>query len=100
MTDIGKEMQATLEAGAFSRLLDHLRAHPEVQNIDLMNLAGFCRNCLADWYRDAAAEAGVTIDRQEARAFIYGMPYDEWRTRHQRPATAEAPAAFTRNKPG
>ncbi len=83
-----------LEAAAFRRLLGHLRDNPDVQNIDLMNLAGFCRNCLANWYAEAAAEAGVPIDREAARERIYGMPYAEWKARHQKEASAEQTAAF------
>lgn len=75
-----------LEAAAFRALLAHLREHPEVQNIDLMTLAGFCRNCLARWYREAAAARGETMSDAEARERIYGMPYDAWRAAHQRPA--------------
>ena len=72
-----------LEAAAFRRLRDHLRAHPEVQNIDLMNLAGFCRNCLSRWYREAAETEGVALSDPDARAIVYGMPYGEWQARHQ-----------------
>ena len=73
-----------LEAAAFRRLVTHLREHTEVQNIDLMNLAGFCRNCLSKWYRAAAAERGVEISDPDAREAIYGMPYDEWKTPYQK----------------
>jgi len=73
-----------LEAAAFRRLVEHLRAHNEVQNIDLMNLAGFCRNCLSKWYRAAAEERGVAISDDEAREIIYGMPYGEWKARFQK----------------
>lgn len=83
-----------LEAAAFRRLRDHLRARGEVQNIDLMNLAGFCRNCLADWYREAAAERGAEMTKDEARRIVYGMPYEDWRARHQREASPEALARF------
>ena len=75
--------QVELEAAAFRRLLEHLDAK-EVQNIDLMNLAGFCRNCLAKWYRAAAAERGVDLSDEAARERVYGMPYSEWKTRHQK----------------
>lgn len=74
-----------IEAAAFRRLVEHLRARPEVQNIDLMNLAGFCRNCLAKWYRAAADERGVTLSDPEAREIVYGMPYDAWKAMHQKP---------------
>jgi hypothetical protein len=72
-----------LEAAAFRALVGHLRDHPEVQNIDLMNLAGFCRNCLARWYDEAAAARGVTLGKEAAREIVYGMPYSEWVARHQ-----------------
>lgn len=83
-----------LEAAAFRALRDHLAAHPEVQNIDLMNLAGFCRNCLSRWYQEAAATRGLPMGQEEARTIIYGMPYDEWKARHQQEAAPEAQAAF------
>ena len=84
-----------LEAAAFRRLRDHLmQARPDVQNIDLMILAGFCRNCLADWYRDAATERGVAMDKDQARAAIYGMPFAEWKAKHQTEATPEQLAAL------
>lgn len=84
-----------LEAAAFRRLLQHLNEQrPDVQNIDLMNLAGFCRNCLADWYRQAAEAAGEPLDKEAARERIYGMPYAEWKARHQTEATPEQRAAF------
>lgn len=84
----------TFEAAAFRRLLAHLNARTDVQNIELMTLAGFCRNCLADWYREAAAEQGVTLDKDAARERIYGMPFAEWKKLHQQEATAEQLAAF------
>lgn len=84
-----------LEAAAFRRLLKHLNEErTDVQNIDLMILAGFCRNCLADWYREAAHEAGVAMDKDQARERIYGMPFSDWKARHQREATPEQLAAF------
>lgn len=73
-----------VEAAAFRRLVDHFRERVDVQNIDVMNLAGFCRNCLAKWYRAAAAERGHELSDGEARELIYGMPYDEWKSKHQR----------------
>ena len=76
--------QTELEAAAFRRLLQHLDAHKEVQNIDLMNLAGFCRNCLAKWYRAAAEDSGVALTDDEAREHIYGMPYLEWKSRYHK----------------
>ncbi|MGV0006108.1 MAG: DUF1244 domain-containing protein [Candidatus Porifericomitaceae bacterium WSBS_2022_MAG_OTU9] len=74
-----------IEAAAFRRLLEHLRSHAEVQNIDIMNLAGFCRNCLSKWYRAAADERGVPLSDGEAREAVYGMPYSEWKQKHQKP---------------
>ena len=72
-----------LEAAAFRRLVLHMRGREDVQNIDLMNLAGFCRNCLSNWLEDAAKEQGVAVSRDEARTHVYGMPYDEWKAKHQ-----------------
>jgi len=86
-----------VEAAAFRRLLEHLRDHPEVQNIDLMILADFCRNCLSDWYKDAAEERGVDLDKEQARAIVYGMPYSEWKAA-QPPATPEQLAAYQARK--
>jgi hypothetical protein len=84
-----------LEAAAYRRLRDHLlRERPDVQNIDLMILAGFCRNCLADWYRDAATERGVDMSKDQAREIVYGMPFAEWKAMHQKDATPEQLAAF------
>jgi hypothetical protein len=86
--------QTELEAAAFRTLVAHLRERTDVQNIDLMNLAGFCRNCLAKWYRAAAEERGQEMTYDEARELIYGMPYEEWRRRHQTEASPEAKAQF------
>lgn len=84
-----------LEAAAFRRLRDHLmHERPNVQNIDLMILAGFCRNCLADWYRDAATERGIEMTKDGARETVYGMPFADWKAQHQREATPEQLAAF------
>lgn len=83
-----------LEAAAFRRLLQHLGTRTDVQNIDLMNLAGFCRNCLGNWYQEAAAERGVPVDKEQAREQIYGMPYAEWRAKYQKEATPEQQKAF------
>jgi hypothetical protein len=83
-----------IEAAVLRRLLEHLDNRKDVQNIDLMNLAGFCRNCLSKWYLAAAEEQGLTLSYDEARERIYGMPYDEWKARYQVPATAEQKAAF------
>ncbi|HVV98112.1 MAG TPA: DUF1244 domain-containing protein [Rhodanobacteraceae bacterium] len=83
-----------LEAAVFRRLLDHLDARRDVQNIDLMIVAGFCRNCLADWYREAAAERGIDIGKDAARERIYGEPFEAWKAKHQKAATPEQLAAF------
>ncbi len=85
-----------LEAAAFRRLVAHLRTRTDVQNIDLMNLAGFCRNCLGDWYREAAAEKDITMSKDEAREIVYGMAQAEWKARYQKEATPEQQAAFAR----
>lgn len=86
--------QTELEAAAFRQLLKHLREHPEAQNIDLMILADFCRNCLAKWYAEAAQEKGVAIDYEQAREMVYGMPYKQWKEQFQPDATAEQLAAY------
>lgn len=100
MADLTKEQQRDFEAAAFRRLVDHLRERTDVQNIDMMNLAGFCRNCLSNWYRDAAEAEGVELSKDESREIIYGMPYDEWRAKHQTEASADKVAAFEQNRPG
>ena len=78
-----------LQSAAFERLIEHLRERKDVQNIDLMNLAGFCRNCLSKWYSEEAESRDITIDIDEAREFIYGMPYQQWKEDYQKPATKE-----------
>lgn len=83
-----------LEAAAFRRLRDHLRKRSDVQNIDMMNLAGFCRNCLSRWYQESAAERGLDISKDEAREILYGMPFSEWKRKHQNEATEEQKARF------
>jgi hypothetical protein len=83
-----------LEAAVFRRLVRHLRTRTDVQNIDLMIAGGFCRNCLGDWYAEAAAESGMALTRDEARALVYGMPQAEWKQKHQKEATPEQLAAF------
>src|SRR5580658_10803265 len=88
------QTRTELEAAAFRRLVDHLRERTDVQNIDLMNLAGFCRNCLSRWYREAAEGKGVGMSDPEAREIVYGMPYDEWRKKYQKEASAEQKAGF------
>jgi hypothetical protein len=87
-----------LEAAAFRRLVAHLRERPDVQNIDLMNLAGFCRNCLSNWYQEAAKEQGLEISKDEARETVYGMPYEEWKAKHQTEAAPGKLAGFQPHK--
>ena len=94
MRDIDPKLAVELEAAAFRRLVAHLRERADAQNIDLMNLAGFCRNCLANWYRDAALEKGVELSKDESRELIYGMPYEEWKTLHQAEASPEQIGRF------
>lgn len=84
-----KNLKTELEAAAFRRLLEHLDSRKDVQNIELMNLAGFCRNCLSKWYKAAAEERGVEMDYEAAREIVYGMPYDEWKRNYQKEATPE-----------
>lgn len=91
--------QLELEAAAYRRLVAHLRQRTDVQNIDLMNLAGFCRNCLANWYQDAAKDKGLAISKDEAREIVYGEPYKEWQAKHQKEAGADKVAAFEANRP-
>jgi hypothetical protein len=96
MTDIDRETTTQLEAAAFRRLVEHLRTRTDVQNIDLMNLAGFCRNCLSNWYQEAAAERGIELGKDAAREIVYGMPYKEWQQRYQTDASPDAQAAFAK----
>jgi hypothetical protein len=88
-----------LEAAVYRRLVEHLRSHTDVQNIDLMNLAGFCRNCLSNWMKDAADAQGIAMSKEESREIVYGMPYDEWRKRYQKEASADQKAAFRKARP-
>jgi hypothetical protein len=102
MTDVEELDERTrteLEAAAFRTLVEHFRAHPEVQNIDLMNLAGFCRNCLSKWYRAAAEERGLAMSYDQAREIVYGMPYEQWKARHQSEASPEQKARFAERGP-
>jgi hypothetical protein len=98
--DMDDKTRTELEAAAFRRLVAHLRERTDVQNIDMMNLAGFCRNCLSRWYREAAAEQGMTITDPDAREIVYGMPYKEWQAKHQKEASDQQKDAFTRANPG
>ena len=92
--DTDENTRVELEAAVYRRLVEHLRKRTDVQNVDLMIVAGFCRNCLSDWMREAADAKGVSMTKEQCREIVYGMPYDEWRARHQREATAEQMAAF------
>ena len=94
MSDLTPEQRRDFEAAAFRRLLEHLRERADVQNIDLMNLAGFCRNCLSNWYRDAAGAAGVELSKEESREIVYGMPYAEWQAKYQTEASDAKKAEF------
>ncbi len=89
-----EKIRTEIEAAAFRRLVEHFRKRNDVQNIDLMNLAGFCRNCCSKWYRAAAEERGIEMSYEEAREIIYGMPYQEWKEKYQSEATAEQRAEF------
>ncbi len=89
-----EKSQVELEAAVYRRLVEHLRTRTDVQNIDLMNLAGFCRNCLSNWMKDAADAKGVLMTKEESRELVYGMPYDEWRAKYQKEASAGQKAAF------
>ena len=89
-----------LEAAAFRRLRDHLRKRTDVQNIDMMNLTGFCRNCLSRWYQEAAGEKGIEISKADAREIFYGMPFEDWKRQHQTEATQEQKEAFARGHAG
>ena len=99
MTELDEQQMRDFEAAAFRTLVAHLRQRTDVQNIDLMNLGGFCRNCLSNWYRDAAGEAGVELSKDEAREIVYGMPYSQWREKYQTDATPEQKEAFKKSHP-
>src|SRR5437660_12742242 len=94
---IDNPTRTALEAAVYRRLVEHLRAHTDVQNIDLMNLAGFCRNCLSNWMKDAADAKGVAMSKDESREAVYGMPYDEWRAKYQKEASPAQKAAFEKD---
>ena len=96
-TSLDDQTRLELEAAAFRTLVDHMRERTDVQNIDLMNLAGFCRNCLSKWYTAAAKEKGLDLGYEDAREIVYGMPYSEWKAKHQTEATAEQKAAFDKS---
>ena len=94
-----QDTRTALEAAAFRRLVSHLDERNDVQNIDLMNLAGFCRNCLSKWYLAAAEEQGVSLDYEQAREIVYGMPYPDWKSKYQKEASGEQLSAFQKNHP-
>ncbi|KQQ40571.1 alkaline phosphatase [Methylobacterium sp. Leaf125] len=96
MTEIDDATRTELEAAVFRRLVAHLQTRTDVQNIDLMNMAGFCRNCLSNWLKDAADERGLPMDKDESRERVYGMPFAEWKRLHQSEATPEQQAAFAK----
>ena len=89
-----------LEAAVYRRLVEHLRSRTDVQNIDMMNLAGFCRNCLSNWMKEAADEKGLAMSKDQSREIVYCMPFDEWRNKYQKEASAEQKAAFEKSSPG
>ena len=91
---LDQKTRTELEAAAFRRLLEHLRARTDVQNIEMMNLAGFCRNCLSNWMKDAADAKGIPMSKEQSREIVYGEPYDQWRAKHQKDASPEQKAAF------
>jgi hypothetical protein len=99
MRTFDDKTRTELEAAAFRKLVEHLRNRNDVQNIDLMNLAGFCRNCLSNWYQEAAEGKGETLSKEDAREIVYGMPYKEWQAKHQKEASADKLAAYDKNKP-
>ena len=92
--NIDDKTKTELDPAVYRRLLEHLRQRTDVQNIDMMNLAGFCRNCLSNWFEDAAKDQGVEVSRDEVRTMVYGMPYAEWKAKHQTEATPEQKAAY------
>ena len=96
MTKIDNQLVTELEAAAFRKLVEHLRGRSDAQNIDMMNLAGFCRNCLANWYQEAANARGLELTKEGAREVIYGMPYKDWQAKHQKAASTEQQAAFAK----
>jgi uncharacterized protein len=89
-----------LEAAVYRRLVEHLRSRTDVQNIDLMNLAGFCRNCLSNWMKEAADSKGLAMTKDESREIVYGMPFDEWRSKYQKDASSDQKATFEKSRSG
>ena len=98
MTQIDADTQIELEAETFRTLVKHLRDNPEIQNVDLMNLADFCRNCLSKWYKAAAEDKGIELDYELAREFVYGTPYSEWKAKHQKEMTPEQKLRYENKK--
>ena len=96
--ELDQQQQTQIEAAVFRRLVEHLDERKDVQNIDLMNLAGFCRNCLSKWYRAACEDSGIEVDYEDVRERVYGMPYPQWKERFQEEASADQLADFERNK--
>ena len=96
---IDHNTRTELEAAVYRRLVEHLRTRTDVQNIDMMNLAGFCRNCLSNWMKDAADAQGMAMSKDESREIVYGMPYDEWRKQYQKEASPAQKAAFEKSSP-
>ncbi len=99
LKELSDQQKRDFEAAAFRRLIDHLRERSDVQNIDLMNLAGFCRNCLSNWYREAAGKGGVELSKEESREIVYGMPYAQWQALNQTEAPADKLATFEARRP-
>lgn len=99
MSETDPKTTTELEAAAFRRLVSHLRERTDVQNIDMMNLAGFCRNCLSNWYREAADEQGLTMSKDESREIVYGMSYDDWKKQHQTEASDAQKQSFEESRP-
>jgi hypothetical protein len=95
--DLDQKTRTELEAAVYRRLVEHLRQRTDVQNIDLMNLAGFCRNCLSNWMKDAADAKGIPMSKEASREIVYGEPYDQWRAKYQKEASPDQKAAFTKN---
>lgn len=99
MSELTQEQKTEFEAAAFRRLVKHLRDRSDVQNIDMMNLAGFCRNCLSNWYADAAMDGGEEVSKDAAREMVYGMPYEQWKNLHQAEASDAEKVSFEQNRP-
>jgi hypothetical protein len=99
-TTMDDKTRIELEAAVYRRLVEHLRSRSDVQNIDLMNLAGFCRNCLSNWMKEAADAKGLTMSKDESREIVYGMPFDEWRGKYQKDASPEQKKAFEKSRSG